>query len=807
MTLPSPRTTTGLFVKLRLNITAKLLAYLLLAAVLPMILLGATAFEVSKRIIIEQAETENTRLLASFSSYLKLYQDQIEDLAANIAGNVNIGTALHNVSAHTADSFEALETQAQMGYALNNYVRVKGLVSINLFASNGVRYQVGETLDVSVVPPQLVKQLIDEANQAKTPVLWRGISDNLNTRSKHTRVLTVVRAIQHYSPATGQSDAVGVLVISLDNSIMHSFLAGAPLPGGAQLMELDDHDNIALHSDAQRVGQSLAPTLLQLMHAPNPVSQLVLDGAEVLLRVAPVAERNSLLAVISPRAPLTQKVNRLALLTFGLVALALLCIVVLAGYFGRTVVKPIRALSDGFRQIATDPQGQHTPLPAGAAHDEIAQLVHGYNDHLIALQTQRAAAEELRLAKTAAETANMAKSRFLATMSHEIRTPMNGILGMAQMLLHPHIDQTERQRYAKTILSSGQTLLTLLNDILDISKIEADKITLEPRVIRPERLMRDVQNLFANAAQAKNLQLDLRWLGPAGQRYLLDPHRVRQMLSNLVGNGIKFTALGSVRIECTELDRDGNQAVLQFTVSDTGLGIAKENLSLLFQPFSQADNSTTRKFGGSGLGLSIVRSLARVMGGDAGVSSTLGAGSNFWFCIKVTLADAAAAEDDTSHPMPFEVAEETSIALPSATAIAPVMALPLAGRRVLVVEDNPVNGMVIEALLTQLGMEIELAGDGQQGVDAFTQGDGADAILMDIQMPVLDGYGATQRIRQWEQDHNLPRIPIIAVTADAFDEDRQHCFAAGMDDFLTKPIALEALRATLGKWLTATTAP
>ena len=791
--------------KLRFNITAKLLAYLLLAGVLPMILLGATAFEVSKRIIIEQAETENSRLLASFSSYMALYQDQIEDLAANIAGNAYIGNALRNISAHTADSFEALETQAQMGYALNNYVRVKGLVSINLFARNGARYQVGETLNVSDVPAQLVKQFLDEASQAQTPVLWRGINDNLNTRSRHTRVLTVVRAIQHFSPATGQSDAVGVLVISLDNSIMRSFLEDAPLPAGAQLMELDGNGNIALHSEEQRVGQSLAPALLQLMRAPSPVSQLVLDGAEMLLRVAPELARGSLLAVISPREPLTQKVNRLALLTFGLVTLAVLCMVVLAGYFGRTVVRPIRAVSDGFRQIAANPQGQHAPLPSGATPGEIAQLVHGYNDHLLALQAQRAAAHELRQAKTAAETANLAKSRFLATMSHEIRTPLNGILGMAQMLLRPQLEPTERQRYAKTILSSGQTLLTLLNDILDISKIEADKIHLELRVSRPERLMRDVQNLFANAAQAKHLKLEQRWLGPAGQRYLLDPHRVRQMLSNLVGNGIKFTEQGYVQIECTELDRQDNLAVLQFSVSDSGLGIAKENLPHLFQPFSQADNSTTRKFGGSGLGLSIVRSLARVMDGDAGVSSTLGVGSSFWFCIKVAVAEDNAAEDDSSRAMPFEVIADSLPALESPVAAAPV-ATPTVARRVLVVEDNPVNGMVIEALLTQLGVEMRLVVNGQEGVDAVTEGDHPDVILMDIQMPILDGYEATQLIRQWEKDHDRPRVPIIAVTADAFEEDRQHCFAAGMDDFLTKPIALDALQAALNKWLVPPTA-
>lgn len=387
-------------------------------------------------------------------------------------------------------------------------------------------------------------------------------------------------------------------------------------------------------------------------------------------------------------------------------------------------------------------------------------------------------------AKAAAEDANRAKSRFLATMSHEIRTPMNGILGMAQLLLMPNLQDSERRDYARTILSSGQTLLTLLNDILDLSKIESGKFQLDATVFDPSALLRETKSLFAGAAKAKNLQLECQWNGPIGQRYQADAHRLRQMLSNLLGNAIKFTAQGRIRIDGTEVERNKDTVLIEFAVTDTGIGIAADKIELLFKPFSQADSSTTREFGGSGLGLSIVKNLAHAMAGTVGVASELGQGSRFWFQINASV-----------------VAAEQNSRLSERQAEPPAASQQALHGHVLVAEDNPVNAMVIGSLLGKLGLTHSVVTDGQQAVDAVLSGKLPDLILMDLHMPVLDGYSATQHIRQWETDHARVRLPIIALTADAFEEDHQHCLAVGMDDFLTKPIALQALIPTLSKWL------
>lgn len=381
---------------------------------------------------------------------------------------------------------------------------------------------------------------------------------------------------------------------------------------------------------------------------------------------------------------------------------------------------------------------------------------------------QKQTEEQLRLARDAAEAAESAQSRFLAMMSHEIRTPMNGVLGFAQLLSEMPMPAEQRE-YIDLIEQNGRALLVIINDVLDYSKIAAGELRIEHIQCDVPQIVRQVCRMLESSAHSKGIELICQVAPDFPSQVLSDPVRIGQIISNLLGNAVKFTAKGSVSIEL-EFEESGPASRMAMHIRDTGIGIHPDVQERMFQPFSQADASISRRFGGTGLGLAISRTLCEMMGGSLTVESAPGRGSVF----TATVATGEALSVDLLR----EGAAHGGRAL-----------------GVLVVEDNAVNQVVIRAMLTRLGHRVRITADGTQALSALSE-EAFDVVLMDIEMPVMDGLETVRRMREAEAAGGVRR-PVIAVTAHALAGERERCLAAGMDDFLTKPVTVQALRAAL----------
>ncbi len=671
------------------------------------------------------------------------------------------------------------------------------------------------------------------------------------------------------------------------------------------------------------------------IHALRGAHQDMYARVDILLD----GEAIGVLYVVADLSRLYLRIQEYIWIGLGVLGAAILVALLVSVLFGAAISKPLSNLSVAMRTIETDKQ--YSQRVAKSGNDEVGQLINSFNAMLeqielrdkklrahrneleqqVQARTQELvqtnaslwqAVSELEDAKSKAEAANKAKSEFLATVSHEVRTPLNGVLGTTEVLLNTDLSERQR-RFGQIIHGSAKTLLSIINNILDFSKIEAGRIELDTVAFDPRVVVEEVQDLFNDMAEKKGLRFGSHVAPHLPRRLVGDAGRLRQVLTNLVGNAIKFTERGEVMIHVRPDESAADRMRLRIEVRDTGIGIAADSQKRIFESFAQADQSTTRRYGGTGLGLAIAKQLAQMMGGEIGVDSKLGEGATFWFTVQLGIAAEEAEEPkrrllsgiraliadgtrssreaftaqlaslgissravdhedealtllqlagrvgqcfDVAFVDPAEldadwlireVRKDATIAQtriillvsrlsdedgdaadgaggverllkpvrqsavydclsatihaksPPAEAASTPEAPPFAAR-ILIAEDNPVNREVAGEALRQLGCRVDMANDGRQAIEGW-ESNAYDIILMDCHMPNLDGIEAAKIIRVRESTDGRARTPIIALTANARGEDYQNCIAAGMDDYLTKPLTLDELRGALDRWI------